>query len=147
MASTPLITENAPEFRDALPDGGGLIGLDLGTKTIGTAFADAHWRFATAGKTLAKGKFGKDKAAHFGYSAIIASSVAAATQNEFYGLAAAVVVGAAKEGYDDLHRPKHDPSWKDFGADVAGGIVGAKVGGLFIKRQDRGILVGLHKAF
>ncbi len=63
MASTPLITENAPEFRDALPDGGGLIGLDLGTKTIGTAFADAHWRFATAGKTLAKGKFGKDKAA------------------------------------------------------------------------------------
>ena len=91
--------------------------------------------------------FGKDKAAHFGYSAIIASSVTAATQNEFYGLAAAVAVGAAKEGYDDLHRPKHDPSWKDFGVDVAGGIVGAKVGGLFIKRQNRGILVGFHKVF
>jgi putative Holliday junction resolvase len=30
----------ALDMRDALPDGGGLIGLDLGTQTIGTAFAD-----------------------------------------------------------------------------------------------------------
>ena len=40
-----------------------LLGLDLGTKTIGTALADAGWRFATAGKTLPKGKFAADKAA------------------------------------------------------------------------------------
>ncbi len=39
-----------------------LIGLDLGTKTIGTAFCDAGWSFATAGKTLPKAKFSKDKA-------------------------------------------------------------------------------------
>lgn len=58
-----MITEVAEEFRDALPDGGVLLGLDLGTKTIGTAFCDADWSFATAGKTLPKGKFGKDKAA------------------------------------------------------------------------------------
>lgn len=58
-----MITEVAEEFRDALPDGGVLLGLDLGTKTIGIAFCDAGWSFATAGKTLAKGKFGKDKAA------------------------------------------------------------------------------------
>ncbi len=63
MASPALITENAIDFRDALPEGGALIGLDLGTRTIGTAFADADWRFATAGKTLPKGKFSKDKAA------------------------------------------------------------------------------------
>lgn len=56
-----MITQSALEFRDALPQGGGLIGLDLGTKTIGTAFADAGWRFASPGKTLPRGKFGADR--------------------------------------------------------------------------------------
>ncbi|APE28189.1 Holliday junction resolvase RuvX [Aurantiacibacter gangjinensis] len=63
MAADVLITEDAASFRDALPDGGVLLGLDLGTKTIGTALCDARWSFATAGKTLPKGKFGRDKAA------------------------------------------------------------------------------------
>lgn len=63
MASSELITETAADFGDALPEGGVLLGLDLGTKTIGTAFCDPDWSFATAGKTLAKGKFSKDKAA------------------------------------------------------------------------------------
>jgi putative holliday junction resolvase len=58
-----LITTSAAEFRSALPGGGVLLGLDLGTKTIGTALCDAGWRFATPGKTLARGKFGADKAA------------------------------------------------------------------------------------
>ena len=40
-----------------------LLALDLGTKTIGTATCDAGWRFATAGKTLPRGKFAKDSAA------------------------------------------------------------------------------------
>lgn len=44
-----------------MPDGGVLLGLDLGTKTIGTALCDAGWRFATAGKTLGRGKWGRDK--------------------------------------------------------------------------------------
>lgn len=57
-----LVTTASAEFRAALPGGGGLIGLDLGTQTIGTAFCDAGWRFATAGKTLKRGKFGADKA-------------------------------------------------------------------------------------
>jgi putative Holliday junction resolvase len=57
-----LISENAAEFRAALPGGGGLLGLDLGTQTIGTAFCDAGWRFASPGKTLKRGKFGADKA-------------------------------------------------------------------------------------
>lgn len=38
-----------------------LLGLDLGTKTIGTALCDAGWRFATNGKTLPRGKWGRDK--------------------------------------------------------------------------------------
>ena len=55
------IFESAPPFADALPEGGVLMGLDLGTKTIGTAFCDAGWRFATAGKTLPRRKFGRDR--------------------------------------------------------------------------------------
>jgi len=62
VASQPLITGDAGEFRTALPSGGTLVALDLGTKTIGTAFCDAGWRFASPGKTLKRGKFTADKA-------------------------------------------------------------------------------------
>jgi putative Holliday junction resolvase len=55
-----MIATSAAELRAALPEGGVLLGLDLGTKTIGTALADAGWRFATAGKTLPRGKFSRD---------------------------------------------------------------------------------------
>ncbi|MDR7102427.1 putative Holliday junction resolvase [Croceicoccus sp. BE223] len=57
-ARDDVITENAREFGAALADGGVLIGLDPGTKTVGVATCDAGWRFATAGKTLPRGKFG-----------------------------------------------------------------------------------------
>lgn len=55
-----LITTSAAQFRLALPNGGVLLGLDLGTKTIGTALSDAGWRFTTPGKTLPRGKFMRD---------------------------------------------------------------------------------------
>lgn len=38
-----------------------LLGLDLGTKTIGTATCDAGWRFATNGSTIRRGKWGRDR--------------------------------------------------------------------------------------
>ena len=57
-----MITSSALDFRDALPGGGALLGLDLGTQTIGTASCDAGWRFASPGKTIARGKFMADKA-------------------------------------------------------------------------------------
>ncbi len=57
-----LITTAALDMRDWLPEGGGLIGLDLGTQTIGTAFCDPDWRIASPGKTIARGKFSVDKA-------------------------------------------------------------------------------------
>jgi putative Holliday junction resolvase len=63
VAASLPVTERADEFRAALPEGGALLGLDLGTRTIGTAFCDAGWRFASAGKTLARGKFARDLAA------------------------------------------------------------------------------------
>ncbi|WP_036529458.1 MULTISPECIES: Holliday junction resolvase RuvX [Sphingomonadaceae] len=55
-------TTSALEFREALPNKGALLGLDLGTQTIGTAFCDAGWRIASPGKTIKRGKFGADKA-------------------------------------------------------------------------------------
>jgi putative Holliday junction resolvase len=63
MEARALITDSAREFAAALPDGGVLLALDLGTKTIGTAACDAGWRFAGAGKTLPRGKFARDSEA------------------------------------------------------------------------------------
>ena len=57
-----MITTSVFDMRGALPGGGALLALDLGTKTIGTAFCDAGWRFASPGKTIARGKFMADKA-------------------------------------------------------------------------------------
>lgn len=56
-----MITDSANELGDVLPDGGALMALDLGTKTIGIATCDAGWQFATAGSTLERGKFGRDR--------------------------------------------------------------------------------------
>jgi putative Holliday junction resolvase len=56
-----LIFTGALDMRDALPDKGALIGLDLGTQTIGTAFCDPSWRIASPGKTIKRGKFTIDK--------------------------------------------------------------------------------------
>jgi putative Holliday junction resolvase len=63
MSAPGLVTTSTLEYREALAEGGGLIGLDLGTQTIGTAFCDTGWRIASPGKTLKRGKFGADKAA------------------------------------------------------------------------------------
>lgn len=57
------ITTSAPEYRAALPHGGVLIALDIGTKTIGTAFCDAGWTFASPAELIRRSKFAKDKAA------------------------------------------------------------------------------------
>jgi hypothetical protein len=57
-----VITTSAAELRAALPEGGALMGLDPGTKTIGVALCDRDWRFATAGKTIQRRKFAADKA-------------------------------------------------------------------------------------
>jgi len=58
-----VITTDRTEFRAALPDGGRLIGLDVGTKTIGTALCDAGWSFASPAELIRRTKFTADKAA------------------------------------------------------------------------------------
>ena len=56
-----MITEDRIAYRDALPDGGRLLGLDVGTKTIGTALCDAGWSFASPAELIRRTKFSKDK--------------------------------------------------------------------------------------
>ena len=55
-----MIAAGAAEFAAALPAGGKLAGLDVGTKTIGLALCDAGWSFAGPAETLRRTKFTAD---------------------------------------------------------------------------------------
>ena len=56
----PVITTAVAEFADALPHGGKLVGLDVGTRTIGLALCDSGWQFAGPAKTIRRTKFTQD---------------------------------------------------------------------------------------
>ena len=58
-----MITTGRVAFREALPNGGRLMGLDVGTKTIGVALCDAGWSFASPAELIRRTKFQKDKLA------------------------------------------------------------------------------------
>jgi putative holliday junction resolvase len=60
MAS--LITTDIAAFAAALPDGGKLAGLDVGTRTIGIAICDSAWHFAGPLETVRRTKFTQDLA-------------------------------------------------------------------------------------
>jgi putative Holliday junction resolvase len=55
-----MILASAALFRDALPGGGRLAGLDVGTKTIGVALCDSEWTIASAAQTIIRKKFAAD---------------------------------------------------------------------------------------
>jgi putative Holliday junction resolvase len=55
-----MITASAAEFREALPEGGRLMGLDVGTRTIGIALCDSQWTIATAAELVRRAKFTAD---------------------------------------------------------------------------------------
>ena len=57
-----MIAASAAAFREALPAGGRLMGLDVGTATIGVALCDAGWTIATPAELLRRGKFAADLA-------------------------------------------------------------------------------------
>ena len=57
-----LISNSTSEFAAALPNGGKLLGLDVGTKTIGIALCDAGWHFAGPAETIRRSKFTQDLA-------------------------------------------------------------------------------------
>lgn len=57
------LTGSVADFAAALPGGGVLAGLDVGTKTIGLALCDAGWSFAGPAETIRRTKFMHDLAA------------------------------------------------------------------------------------
>lgn len=57
-----MIFTSASDFRAALPNGGRLMGLDVGTQTIGTAFCDAQWTIASPATLIRRTKFSVDRA-------------------------------------------------------------------------------------
>ena len=56
------VSTSAADFVIALPPGGKLAGLDVGTKAIGLALCDASWSFAGPSETIARTKFSVDLA-------------------------------------------------------------------------------------
>ena len=57
-----MIAADARDFREQLPNGGRLMGLDVGTKTIGVALCDSGWTIATPTELLHRAKFAADLA-------------------------------------------------------------------------------------
>ena len=57
-----MITEDLASFREALPQRGRLLGLDVGTRTIGTALCDAQWTIASPAELVRRTKFAADLA-------------------------------------------------------------------------------------
>ena len=55
-----MITASPGDFAAALPGGGKLAGLDVGTKTIGLAICDQGWSFAGPAETIRRTKFTAD---------------------------------------------------------------------------------------
>ncbi len=60
---TGRVTDDTAAFAAALPPGCALMGLDLGTRTIGVAVSDTGRRIATPLQTIRRSKFGADAAA------------------------------------------------------------------------------------
>ena len=58
-----MITSECLLFAAALPHGGRLLALDVGTKTIGTALCDARWTIASPATLITRAKFTADKLA------------------------------------------------------------------------------------
>ena len=62
LSVTVQIFDDIAAFASRLPERGALIGLDLGTKTIGIAVSDVMRRIATPVETIRRQRFGLDYA-------------------------------------------------------------------------------------
>ncbi len=60
-----MLLADPRELRDAVPHGGRLLGLDVGTKTIGTALSDTRLVIASPLETIRRRRFRDDVAALF----------------------------------------------------------------------------------
>jgi putative holliday junction resolvase len=55
-----VIATRVAELREALPAGGRLMGLDVGTRTIGLALCDSQWTIATPAELIKRTRFAAD---------------------------------------------------------------------------------------
>jgi len=55
-----IASADIAQFRAALPEGGRLLGLDVGTRTIGAALCDSGWTIATPAGLIRRKKFAQD---------------------------------------------------------------------------------------
>jgi len=55
-----MIVTQSDEFRERLPGKGRLMGLDVGTKTIGVALCDSGWTIASPAELIRRTKFTGD---------------------------------------------------------------------------------------
>ncbi|MEM9013197.1 MAG: Holliday junction resolvase RuvX [Pseudomonadota bacterium] len=69
MAGQGGVHDDIADFAAAVPAVGALLGLDLGTKTIGIAVSDPGRRIASPLGTLKRGKFTRDAETLHGYLA------------------------------------------------------------------------------
>ncbi len=60
-----MLLADPRDLRDAVPDGGRLLGLDVGTKTIGTALSDTRLVIASPLETIRRRRWRDDVAALF----------------------------------------------------------------------------------
>ena len=60
LGNPPMPIVTMDELRETLPVGAILMGLDVGTKTIGVAVSDAGWAFAHPRPVIRRTKFGAD---------------------------------------------------------------------------------------
>ncbi|HJQ17748.1 MAG TPA: Holliday junction resolvase RuvX [Allosphingosinicella sp.] len=56
-----MIATDLAMFRAALPARGRLLGLDVGSKTLGVAICDPDWTIASAAELIRRGKFAADR--------------------------------------------------------------------------------------
>ena len=69
-----MLLADPRELRDAVPEGSRLLGLDVGTKTIGLALSDTRRVIASPLETIRRRRFRDDVAALFGLSTGMASA-------------------------------------------------------------------------
>ena len=60
-----MLLDDPRELREAMPQGGRLLGLDVGTKTIGTALSDTRLVIASPLETIRRRRFRDDVTALF----------------------------------------------------------------------------------
>jgi uncharacterized protein YfiM (DUF2279 family) len=87
---------------------------------------------------------GKDKAQHAIAGALVGAAFTIATESPKWGCVAATAIGAAKEGYDAMHKEAHTASFKDFAVTAIAGCAVSGITGLVIQPNRVSYTISLN---